>query len=147
MIKWFLLLILISYPAFAQVRQIDTSTQGQRQDITISTGARQKLPAARAYSYVAPNTAKCYETYGGGVQGQFVGFSLSGSYESLPCNILAFFAVLKSIGRDAEAETLLRQYKPVDVAYKEVEKKHVEDSEKGFRIDYVYPPDNRRLSR
>ncbi len=86
MIKWFLLLILISYPAFAQVRQIDTSTQGQRQDITITTGARQKLPVARAFAYAPRPTSDCMGSFGAGVQGTLAGITFNGTKQSQPCN-------------------------------------------------------------
>ena len=75
------LVVLFAFPAFAQVRQIDT----QNQHISI-TNTKQKQPVGRAYAYVPRPTSDCMGSFGTGAQVPFAGVTFSGTKQSQPCN-------------------------------------------------------------
>lgn len=108
-------IVLFSNVALAQVAQQTqntTDTQGQRQDVTITTAVRQKLPAARAFAYMTNTTAKCRVATSGGAQFVGTGVTVGSSYEDDFCVLSEMIKLGKALGKDDEADNLyMLEYK------------------------------------
>lgn len=131
-------IILFSTPSLAQVRQVDTNTQGQRQDINITGAQRQQIPVARAFAYAPNIISKCSGSAAAGAQGQFVGLSFAGSYKDEFCERTELIKLAIAMGHDDIADDLFYQF-PMVVALKP----------KRDKIDKVcdYPTKCTRLGR
>lgn len=116
-------IIFFSLNAAAQIRQVDTNTQGQRQDITITGAQRQQMPVARAFAYAPNIISKCSGSAAAGAQGQFVGLSFAGSYKDEFCERAELIKLAISMGHYEVADDLFYQFPMVkDLSAPELKK-------------------------
>ncbi len=130
-------IILFSTSAFAQVtQQRQDSTQGQRQDITITTGTRQKLPVARASAYAPNIISKCSGSAAAGAQAPVFGFSFAGSYKDDFCERVELIKLAIAMGHSDVANDLFFEFPMIKSL-----------DEQGFKKVCDYPTKCTRLNR
>ncbi len=118
MIKWFLVVILISFSASAQVAQ-------QRQEIVFA--GRNEAPVARAFVDVPNfNANECNPAVAAGAQVPYFGISLSGTNHNEFCERIKLIFVAKKLGHDDVADDLFYQF-PMIIALNKLEEKEVCD--------------------
>ncbi len=137
MIKWSIFLIFIPFSAIAQVaQQRQDNTQGQRQDITITTSAGQKLPVARASAYAPNIISKCSGSAAAGAQAPVFGFSFAGSYKDDFCERVELIKLAIAMGHEDIANDLFFEFPMVKSL-----------DEQGFKKVCDYPTKCTRLNR
>lgn len=118
MMKWFILVISISTPSFAQVAN-------QRQDIIFQEN--QHASAARASAY-APNViSKCNGSWASGVQIPVIGASVAGTYKDEFCERAELVKLAISMGHDDVADDLFYQFPMIKALSKKEEIKEICD--------------------